>query len=601
MIKKIQKIASVFFAATSVAIALGAAQATEHVYDDEQWLEFSLLGERFVLDEEHGEDLNVYGAGFAFAYSPYTRIRANLGSAQEHRYQYLEGGVEFHFLPHNRVDPFVGVAIGALGGEEIEDESYAAVLAGLSLGLTKSVHVEPIMRWQRSSKESRSDAAAGMRLTFALNHRRPQINEFDSDADGVPDFRDECPNTPLGAPVDEFGCHDRNPELDSDGDGVPDERDYCPGTPPNTPVDEFGCPLDKRVVQRRAFSDVNFAFDSADLTDAAKAILLDEALSLKTKRYTRVTVDGHTDSVGSEAYNQSLSERRARAVANELIAAGVDGDLVIVRGYGESRPMMSNETERGRSRNRRGFITVWNDLANDADAPVDPYTDTNAVVLSPSSIEAYEAGIDEGNNSSFEDATPYWDQEQNVEATDPSQPELVQRHDYDDFYDGDDESGSYSEGYVAEPIQGSAAGAVVQKAESARMEYQQRETVQADYDELPTVVVYEETLSGQHFAPNSAALSAAMKSALKHVYQEFNRQDYREVIVVGHTDDTGDAQHNDWLSQRRAEAVAKYLNQLGVREDQLLAIGYGEHQPLESNQTAAGRAKNRRIEVTVLK
>ena len=61
----------------------------------------------------------------------------------------------------------------------------------------------------------------------------------DSDGDGVPNYMDECPNTPAGAPVDAAGC-----PLDSDGDGVPDYMDNCPNTPAGAPVDAQGCPLD---------------------------------------------------------------------------------------------------------------------------------------------------------------------------------------------------------------------------------------------------------------------------------------------------------------------------------------------------------------------
>jgi outer membrane protein OmpA-like peptidoglycan-associated protein len=70
-----------------------------------------------------------------------------------------------------------------------------------------------------------------------------KVDEFgcplDSDKDGIPDYLDECPGTPRGAPVDKVGC-----PLDSDGDGVPDYTDLCPNTPKGVEVDEYGCPFD---------------------------------------------------------------------------------------------------------------------------------------------------------------------------------------------------------------------------------------------------------------------------------------------------------------------------------------------------------------------
>lgn len=168
--------------------------------------------------------------------------------------------------------------------------------------------------------------------------------ELDSDGDGVPDSRDRCPNTPAGVKVDEHGC-----ELDSDGDGVVDSLDKCPGTPAGTPVDNTGCPL----AAEYKLENVNFAFDSAELTPSSGA-MLDEAVKiLKRHSDLKVEIAGHTDSVGAETYNQGLSQRRAQAVADYLIAHGANAGNITVRGYGESDPVASNETEAGRAANRR--------------------------------------------------------------------------------------------------------------------------------------------------------------------------------------------------------------------------------------------------------
>ena len=70
----------------------------------------------------------------------------------------------------------------------------------------------------------------------------------------------------------------------------------------------------------------------------------------------RVTVEGHTDSVGSAAYNQKLSERRAQAVKRYLVRQGIDPSRITTEGYGKSRPIASNETEEGRAKNRRADI-----------------------------------------------------------------------------------------------------------------------------------------------------------------------------------------------------------------------------------------------------
>lgn len=168
--------------------------------------------------------------------------------------------------------------------------------------------------------------------------------ELDSDGDGVPNSKDRCPNTPMGAKVDQYGC-----ELDSDGDGVVDSADKCPGTPAGTEVDNNGCEL----AAAYELEGVNFEFDSARLTPDSKASLNDALKILMRHGDLEVEVAGHTDSKGAEAYNQRLSEQRAAAVRDYLVANGIDAARLTVKGYGESQPIADNANEQGRAENRR--------------------------------------------------------------------------------------------------------------------------------------------------------------------------------------------------------------------------------------------------------
>ncbi len=111
---------------------------------------------------------------------------------------------------------------------------------------------------------------------------------LDSDGDGVPDYRDQCPGTPAGVEVNANGC-----PLDSDNDGVPDYRDQCPNTPAGVDVNALGCP-ESVVLQ-----DVNFEFDSAQLTPNAQNVLNGVAERLVNNPDVRVSIEGHTDSRGS--------------------------------------------------------------------------------------------------------------------------------------------------------------------------------------------------------------------------------------------------------------------------------------------------------------
>jgi len=103
---------------------------------------------------------------------------------------------------------------------------------------------------------------------------------------------------------------------------------------------------------------VHFKTNSAEITPDSAAVL-DRAVEALGKRpHLRVEVAAHTDSRGSAAYNQALSERRARSVMNYLIAHGVDASRLRARGYGESQPVASNATPEGRAKNRRVELRV---------------------------------------------------------------------------------------------------------------------------------------------------------------------------------------------------------------------------------------------------
>jgi len=175
---------------------------------------------------------------------------------------------------------------------------------------------------------------------------------FDSDADGVVDGIDMCANTPEGVKVDRVGC-----PLDTDKDGVADYKDMCPGTPLGTIVDETGCPLKGEKIL--SLTGVNFAFDKAVLTADAQGVL-EEAVELlkNTDSMIEVRVEGHTDSRGTDAYNMTLSQKRAEAVVAYLVSRGVKSNSLMAVGMGESTPVANNDTEAGRAANRRVDFVV---------------------------------------------------------------------------------------------------------------------------------------------------------------------------------------------------------------------------------------------------
>lgn len=105
-------------------------------------------------------------------------------------------------------------------------------------------------------------------------------------------------------------------------------------------------------------SSVTFGVDSSELTASARQALNEVTAVLREYPETRITVAGHTDSTGAEAYNQQLSEQRATAVGSYLVQGGIQRQRLTMVGYGESQPVASNDTEQGRAQNRRVEIIV---------------------------------------------------------------------------------------------------------------------------------------------------------------------------------------------------------------------------------------------------
>lgn len=151
---------------------------------------------------------------------------------------------------------------------------------------------------------------------------------------------------------------------DEDDDGVFDRRDRCPDTPADTPVEHHGCPLPQypasvKPVEPPASEvitlngNVLFAYNQSDLTPEARSELDSLLAKLQSADVVSIKVVGHTDSQGSDTYNQKLSERRASSVAAYLLRQGVAPDKLTSEGRGESQPVADNDTEEGRAQNRR--------------------------------------------------------------------------------------------------------------------------------------------------------------------------------------------------------------------------------------------------------
>ncbi|MGA1931920.1 OmpA family protein [Arcobacter sp. YIC-464] len=167
------------------------------------------------------------------------------------------------------------------------------------------------------------------------------VEDKDDDRDGVLNSKDLCPNTLPGVEVDKNGC-----ELDDDKDGVVNRLDLCPDTSKGVKVNESGCvaTVDLKI---------NFDYNSADVKDMYENQISSFSKILKENSNLSATIEAHTDSKGSEKYNEILSLRRANSIVKELIKTGIEASRLTAVGYGETRPIATNDTAEGRAQNRR--------------------------------------------------------------------------------------------------------------------------------------------------------------------------------------------------------------------------------------------------------
>mgnify|MGYP003334485425 CR=1 FL=1 len=173
----------------------------------------------------------------------------------------------------------------------------------------------------------------------------------DRDGDTVIDREDECPDD--AGPAALRGCPDR------DSDRVPDKRDKCPDEPIDPredPTRSDGCPRRVFVSQERIEILEKIFFDTNKTTIKKQSYsLLDDVASVLTNNpdIALIEIAGHTDSVGDDKSNLRLSQGRADAVMAYLVGKGIDPSRLSAVGYGEGRPIETNETEAGRGVNRR--------------------------------------------------------------------------------------------------------------------------------------------------------------------------------------------------------------------------------------------------------
>ena len=224
------------------------------------------------------------------------------------------------------------------------------------LGANGKTHADWAPRFDRTAAEIE-----------ALKNRVKQVENklTDSDKDGVADYLDLEPNTPEGSVVNTHG----QKVSDTDGDGIEDSQDYCPTVKGTS---EFkGCPTavgsssstsiseGKEVEGQIKYdiakytTDINFQTKSTNIKNSSKKQLDELAKILSSNPNLFINLTGHCDNIGEDILNNQLSLDRANSVKDYLIGKGVSSSKINTKGLGTTKPKQSNDTEKGRSANRR--------------------------------------------------------------------------------------------------------------------------------------------------------------------------------------------------------------------------------------------------------
>jgi OmpA-OmpF porin, OOP family len=305
-------------------------------------------------------------AGYAPSYVTATGTNVDwkgvAGDNNDEKYvqeQFIPVGVGMKFKVSDRINFDLGYNMYFLDGDNLDgtrtpansNDKYSYAYGGLEFSLGSSAKpnldwVNPVALMYDELKDPtlRQEVEA---LKGRVSTIETTVSDLlkDSDGDGVADKLDKCPNTEAGVKVDGSGC-----PLDVDGDGIPDSKDSCPTEKGTAELN--GCPSMTSGTMA-GFNNIQFEFNSSVLRTSAYPTLDKLSAEVRANEALRIQLDGHASAEGTEEYNMQLSKDRANSVKTYLVNSGVAANRISTKGYGETRPIASNATEDGRSKNRR--------------------------------------------------------------------------------------------------------------------------------------------------------------------------------------------------------------------------------------------------------
>jgi len=335
---------SINWKATDEAVIVEKPDGSDTEYEaSEIFLMAGLGGESFI----HPRWSINYGIELILLTGIGTDFSDNTNSYRSQGYANLKVGLGFYF-----------------GGREKsvfekwrEEERLRSQVEGVEAADTAEVAVGVTDIGEADSVESTADSDAdGVRDAIDLCPDTPAeaaelVDEtgcpIDSDIDGVPDYLDQCVDTPVGYAVDSVGC-----PRDGDSDGIADERDKCPETPRGYPVDSDGC-FDKASLFSKRIIYASYQPGGSTIDEKTAAYLDSLVLVLTEFKDVKANIYGYTDNIGEAQANLKLSQKRADRVRNFLISRGIEANRLNSIGRGETNFIATNANKYGREKNRR--------------------------------------------------------------------------------------------------------------------------------------------------------------------------------------------------------------------------------------------------------
>lgn len=332
--------------ATFVGIDLNAKYALNNAFGKSGWFDPFLFvggGENWVGSED-GLGFNV-GAGFNAWFSDHVGI--NVTGA----YKKINTPVDFEIMQYS-----VGLAwkFGGSKAKDTTDELSDKDGDGVADCRDECPDVAGLAEFYGCpdtdgdgvpDKMDKCPTVAGLKIL----HGCP-----DRDGDGTADKDDACPDVP--GPKTNAGC----PFKDTDGDGVIDLIDRCVEV--KGPASNDGCPVLPTVEIMNELNQygrtILFDYDKWSFKKESYAVLQPMTTILKEYPDADFIIEGHTDSDGSDAYNQVLSEKRANAVRDYFVTNGINSNRLTTKAFGESKPVDTNDTAAGKANNRRTEVKL---------------------------------------------------------------------------------------------------------------------------------------------------------------------------------------------------------------------------------------------------